>query len=90
METIRNFLNKIRWDSKYQEYEYSVAYYDRLCFREIKLPFVDIRDINQTHFTTDKCVVCDSGEAIEFEMDTCIPFHRVRKIYKNNEIVYER
>ncbi len=90
METVRNFLNKLRWDLKYQEHEYSIAYLDRIENVEVILPVVEIIDINQTHLTTNKCVLCQAGKIFEIEMYTYIPFHRIKKIYKNSKIVYSR
>ena len=90
METVRNFLNKIRWDNTYDEDEYSVSYFDRVRKFEIQLPFANILDINQTHLTTYQCVVCVNNRVIKIEEETCIPFHRIKKIYKCNKIVYSR
>jgi uncharacterized protein (UPF0248 family) len=82
MVPIQELLNRIRWDDAFAEGDFVIGYYDRVAEMVIQVP------LNQIHFT--------QGDHFFFQItdpDGCtheIPFHRVREVYKNKELIWHR
>jgi uncharacterized protein (UPF0248 family) len=82
MITIRELLNRIRWDREYGRGEFTVGYYDRVEGRIILVPLVQVRFDTDDHFSfklTDA-----AGEPLS------IPLHRVCEVYRNGELIWHR
>ncbi|WP_404824737.1 DUF504 domain-containing protein [Oceanihabitans sediminis] len=80
MITIKELFNKIRWDP-YEiptDYNFVFHYYDRVKDRLIELPYLNILRLEGTFF-----ILNDVDE-------TMIPSHRVKKVTKMGEIIWER
>ncbi len=82
MIPIQELLNRIRWDGAFAEGDFVIGYYDRVAEMVIQVP------LSQIHFT--------QGDHFFFQItdpDGCtheIPFHRVREVYKNKELIWHR
>jgi len=78
MLPIHQLLNKIKWDKRENPEEYSVFYYDRILKKLIEIPYTKIKRLEGSFMVLDN------------EEETNIPLHRVRKVIKNDKIVWER
>ena len=82
MITIRELLNRIRWDREYGRGEFTVGYFDRVEERIILVPLVQVRfgpDDHSSFQLTDA-----AGEPL------AIPLHRVCEVYRNGELIWRR
>jgi uncharacterized protein (UPF0248 family) len=82
MTPIHELLNRIRWDKEYGQGQFEIGYFDRhegvvhrVGLREVAFPDDDRRAIE---------VVDESGRTRR------IPFHRVREVVKDGQIVWRR
>jgi len=78
MLPIHQLLNKIKWDKRENPSEYSIFYLDRILNKLIQIPYAKIKKLE------------GSFMVLENEDETNIPLHRVKKVMKNNEVVWER
>ncbi|MBS3105977.1 DUF504 domain-containing protein [Candidatus Woesearchaeota archaeon] len=78
MIPIQDLLNKIKWDKRENPSEHMIFYFDRILKKLIKIPYMKIKRIEGTFMVLDN------------EEETDIPLHRVKKVTKNNEVVWER
>ena len=78
MQPIKHLLNKIKWDKRENPKQYSIFYYDRILNKLIKIPYIKIKRLEGSFMILDN------------EEESNIPLHRVKKVMKNNEIVWER
>jgi len=76
MMPVRDFLNRIRWDSSLKKEEYAIFYYDRLCHCLKSFSFLSIKDISKNF--------------VELNDGREIPLHRIREIRRKNKLVWER
>ena len=82
MIPIQELLARIRWDDSFAKGDFVIGYYDRVAEMVIQVP------LRQIHFT--------QGNHFFFQItdpDGCIheiPFHRVREVYKNKELIWHR
>ncbi len=82
MRTIREILNRIRWDERFGAGAFEIGYHDRVRNEILRVPFLNIE--------------MRSGNAFSFELETLdgdrksIPFHRVRAVWKDGELIWER
>ena len=76
MLPIHQLLNKIKWDKRENPEEYSVFYYDRILKKLIEIPYTKIKRLEGSFMVLDN------------EEETNIPLHRVRKVIKNDKIVW--
>lgn len=79
MITIKELINKIKWDKKENPDEFTLYYYDRVLDTLIELNYRDIIRIEDSFM-----IVMRNGE------ETNIPLHRVRYVKKNNEVIWAR
>ncbi len=82
MITIRDLLNRIRWDREYGRGEFTVGYYDRVEGRIILVTLVQVRFDPDDHFSFQ--LTDAAGEPLS------IPLHRVCEVYRNGEIIWHR
>jgi len=82
MKPIHELLSRIRWDKEYGQGRFEIGYYDRMA-RTIQR--VGLRDIV---FPPEERrlfeLVDESGQ---FQR---IPFHRVREVYRDGQLVWQR
>jgi uncharacterized protein (UPF0248 family) len=79
MITIRNFLNKIKWDKNLNPNDYTLYYLDRISKTLKKLKYSDI-------IRTEGTFIIMNIEGKE----TSIPMHRIRRVEEKRKIVWER
>ena len=82
MQTIRELLNKIRWDKKENPKEYTIGYLDRVKNRIIKLPLDELEELKTADFSFT--IYDEQGHSHQ------IPFHRIKRVWKKNVLVRER
>ena len=82
MITIRELLNRIRWDREYGRGKFTVGYYDRVEGRIILVPLVQVRFDPDDHFSFQ--LTDAAGEPLS------IPLHRVCEVYRNGELIWRR
>ena len=78
MQPIHELLNKIKWDKRENPEQYSIFYFDRILNKLIKIPYTKIKRIE------DNFMVLDNEE------ESNIPLHRIKKVAKDNIVVWER
>jgi uncharacterized protein (UPF0248 family) len=82
MKTVQEILNRIRWDESFAKHRYKIAYFDRLQHDLITVDFHDLQFTPDDHFCFQ--LVDQYGEPHS------IPYHRVRAIYQNDELIWQR
>ena len=82
MQPVQDILNRIRWDSEYAKSHFTIGYYDRIADTIIHVPFKELYFDDEDHF--DFQIV--DGEGVTHT----IPLHRIREIYKNGDIIWNR
>ncbi len=82
MIPIHQLLNRIRWDKEFAQGRFEIGYWDRVtgevqrvALKEISFPEEERRSFE---------LVDESGEPRR------IPFHRVREVFKNGELIWRR
>ncbi len=75
MTPIKKLLDRIKWDSKEKKEDYEIGYWDRVSGKEIRIRYDSIKDFDNQFFKFG---------------DSEIPLHRIRKVYKNGKVVWER
>ena len=78
MIPIKELLNKIKWDKKENPEEYSIFYFDRILNKLISIPYKKIKKLEGLF------VIIDNAE------ETNIPLHRIKKVTKNNAVIWNR
>jgi len=78
MQPIHELLNKIKWDKRENPDDYLIFYYDRILKKLIQIPYNKIKSIEGSFMVLDN------------EEESNIPLHRIRKVAKNNAVVWER
>ena len=82
MQPIQELLNRILWDKEFSNNDFSIGYYDRLENKMIHVPFQSLYFDEEDHFSFQ--IVDENGETHN------IPFHRVKELYKNGELIWSR
>ena len=81
METIRELLNRIRWDDEFGRGMFEVGIYDRVA-DTVEFYFLEDLQLEKgNHFSFSLCV---GGEVLT------IPFHRIREVRKNGQTIWKR
>ena len=78
MQPIQDLLNKIKWDKRENPEQYSIFYFDRILKKLIKIPYTKIKRIEGSFMVLNN------------EEESNIPLHRIKKVTKDNIIVWER
>ena len=82
MITIRELLNRIRWDPEYGRGEFAIGYFDRLEERIIVIPLGAVRFEPGDNFSFQ--LTDAAGEPLS------IPLHRICEVYCNGELIWHR
>lgn len=82
MITIRELLNRIRWDREYGRGEFVIGYFDRIEERIILIPVGEVRFAPGDSFSFQ--LADAGGEPIS------IPLHRICEVYRNGELIWHR
>jgi uncharacterized protein (UPF0248 family) len=84
MQTIREMLDRIRWDEGFAKGEFAVGYYDRILDREVIVPFratsLDVGPGRQRTF------LFEDGDGVVHR----VPVHRIRTVYKDGVVIWQR
>ncbi len=82
MQPIDQVLNRIRWDREFGDARFEIGYYDRMIAGIIRRPLVDLlfEPGNKESF-----LLMDKEG-----MYQRIPLHRVREVYRNDELIWQR
>ncbi|GLI54961.1 hypothetical protein PM10SUCC1_04760 [Propionigenium maris DSM 9537] len=82
MIPIQDLINRIKWDEEFKRGEFKIGYYDRFKKDIIYVSFSEIDFVPENHFLFE---MTDA----QGEVHT-IPLHRVRRVYKNEKLIWER
>lgn len=82
MVPIHELLHRIKWDKEFGKGRFEVGYLDRVAGGIIKIPFTAIEFPEGDHFSIK---IADG-----WEEPVSIPFHRIRKVWKNGLVIWER
>jgi uncharacterized protein (UPF0248 family) len=82
MQPLQDLLARIRWDVEFGKGAFALGYYDRIAEREELVP------LNSVSFERQR----PSMFAIQDEDGIVrhIPLHRVRTVYKNGVVIWQR
>jgi len=82
MIPIQDLLNRIVWDREFGQGRFEIGYLDRLQGRIVKVPFSAIRLPLGDHFSFQ--LEDEFGETVT------IPLHRVRQVWKDGMVIWQR
>ena len=82
MISIVDLLNRIRWDKEFGKGEFVIGYENHRMDHYLYIPFEEIIFEEGEHFSFQ--LKNEMGESIT------IPFHRIREVLKDNEIIWHR
>ncbi len=82
MIPIQDLINRIRWDKEFAEGNFEIGYYDRAEDKIITVAFQNLVFMAGDHFSFR--LIKPDGEGCS------IPYHRVRRVYKDGVIIWER
>ena len=82
MLPIQKLLSRILWDPRFRRGEFALGYFDRVTRAIVKVPFAAI------HFPAE----APGNFEIRDEEGVLhrIPFHRVRRVYRDGRVIWER
>jgi len=79
---IHKLLSRIQWDREFGRGRFEIGYYDRIKNDIIRTPF------SQLIFSPEESRsvrIMDEEGVIH-----SVPLHRIREVYKNNELIWQR
>ena len=79
MITIREFLNRIKWDKSLNPDDYKIYYYDNKLNKIIEIDFKQIKEIDTNFMVIER----DSKE-------TDIPLHIITEVRRKGKLVWSR
>ena len=82
MIPIQQVLSRIRWDRQFGQGAFEIGYYDRVREEIIRVPFAEIIFPEERR---DSIRIMDRDGIVQ-----TIPLHRIREVYKNNELIWNR
>lgn len=82
MLPIHKLLSRIRWDPRFGSGRFALGYFDRVARRIVVVPFETVR------FPVDAPGMFEIWD--EEGTLHSIPFHRVRRVYRNGRIIWQR
>ena len=82
MLPIHKLLSRIRWDPRFRRGRFVVGYFDRVQQRIVPAPFETIRFPAEAPGTFE---IRDEEGGLHR-----IPFHRVRRVYRDGRVIWER
>lgn len=80
--TILELIHRLRWDNRLDPSEYSLGYWDRVARKIIEVSLSNADWEASDHFAL--CLKGDDGRR------RIVPLHRVRRVWKGAEIVWQR
>jgi len=82
MQPIDELLSRIRWDAEFGAGYFEVAYADHVSATLIRVPLQRLEFEAGNHFAFQ----------VQTPADECrtIPFHRVRAVYKDGQLIWQR
>ena len=82
MVPIRELLDRIRWDPDFGKGRFEIGYEDRAAPGILRVPFESMGFTEGNHFSFQ---IEDEAGKIR-----TIPFHRVREVYKDDRLIWQR
>ena len=82
MMPILDLFNKIKWDKEFGTGSFQIGYYDRVLDDLVFVSFKELHLVPGDHFSFE---VTDYQGVVH-----SVPFHRVRKVYKDGQLIWER
>jgi uncharacterized protein (UPF0248 family) len=82
MQPLEDLLHRIRWDAEFGKGAHALGYYDRIAQREQVVPFASVSFDPQR---PGMFSVQDEDGALRR-----IPLHRVRTVYKDGVVIWQR
>lgn len=82
MIPIRTVIDRIRWDPEFGRGEFVLGYWDRVAKRIVRVPLRRVSFAPGAHFWFE--AVGEDGAVHE------VPLHRVREVWRDGELVWER
>ena len=79
MISIKDLINKIKWDKRENPEDYVLAYWDSMADKLVEFPYKAIKEISKNFITLEI-----DGEEKE------IPIHRMKLVKKKGEVVWKR
>jgi len=79
MITIKELINKIKWDKRENPEDYILAYWDNMTRKLVEFPYKAIKETSKNFITIEI-----DGEEKE------IPLHRMKLVKKKGETVWKR
>lgn len=82
MTPIQDILHRILWDAEFGNAHFTIGYADRVLGRIVHISFERVRLERGQHFAFE---VVGRDEVARM-----VPFHRVREVLRNGELVWQR
>jgi uncharacterized protein (UPF0248 family) len=82
MIPIHELLSRIHWDKDFGQGDFKIGFYDRIEDKIMYISLKEMRFMEDDHFSFE---ITDHGGITH-----TIPFHRIRQVYKNNELIWNR
>lgn len=82
MIPVHELLNRIRWDAEFGRADFKIGYYDRVEDDIVIVPMRRLSFEPNNHFSLG---VYDNFAEVQM-----VPFHRIRQVYRNDELIWER
>lgn len=82
MQPLHQLLNRIRWDPRFRAGKFAIGYFDRLERRIRVVPLERVAFPREDRFVFT--LYDEEGELHR------IPFHRVRRVYRDGRVIWER
>jgi len=78
MKHLTDIINKIRWDKRENEKDYTFGYFDN-GIQKFDFESIDFKQ------STKFALAVKIGYEVKF-----IPFHKIKRVYRKDEIIWER
>lgn len=82
MTPIHDLLHRIQWDPAFGNAAFMIGYHDRIEAAIVRVPLRRVHLARGEHFSFD---VEDEDGAMHM-----VPFHRVREVWRNGELIWQR
>ncbi|MBW3015082.1 DUF504 domain-containing protein [Candidatus Woesearchaeota archaeon] len=79
MQTIKDLINKIKYDKRENPIDYTLFYYDRVSGKKVKIRYNDIIDIQGYTLVLEKN-----------NREVYIPMHRIREVRRKGVLIWQR
>jgi uncharacterized protein (UPF0248 family) len=82
MIPIQDLLHRIQWDADFGSAAFEIGYVDRVAGGTVRVPFRDVR--------VERGQLVVQGAFEEDGTPISIPLHRVRGVWRNGELIWQR